>query len=283
MPLPDRLGPGLRAVFVGINPSLRSASTAHHYAGPGNRFWPALRGAGLVPEDMGYERDHELVALGFGLTNVVARATRGASELTPRDHARGRVVLARKLRALAPEWAVFVGVTAFRGATGVRGRRDPGAQPERIGQTRTWIVSSPSGRNAHATLSDLVAQLRAFACELARPRFALLAHHDAPGGDHMDLLLENRAAGTCWTWRLDGPPGDRATRARRIADHRTHYLAHQGEVSGGRGRVTRLDRGWYELHGPRARRTMAVRLHGLDGTIALTLPRARSGAARAVR
>jgi len=92
VPLPDRLGPGLRAVFVGINPSLRSASTAHHYAGPGNRFWPALRGAGLVPEDMGYERDHELVALGFGLTNVVARATRGASELTPRDHARGLVV-----------------------------------------------------------------------------------------------------------------------------------------------------------------------------------------------
>src|SRR6202795_4248602 len=92
--LADRIGARPRILFVGINPSLRSAEVGHHFAGPGNPFWRLLAAAGLVPEGFGYAADRGLPALGLGLTNIVPRATRAAAELTPAEYAEGRRILA---------------------------------------------------------------------------------------------------------------------------------------------------------------------------------------------
>ena len=112
--LADRIGARPRVLFVGINPSLRSAELGHHFAGPGNPFWRLLAGAGLVPEGFGFAADRGLPALGLGLTNIVPRATRAAAELTPAEYAEGRRILAWKIGRARPAVVAFVGVTVYR-------------------------------------------------------------------------------------------------------------------------------------------------------------------------
>jgi TDG/mug DNA glycosylase family protein len=146
--LPARLCARPRILFVGINPSLRSAEVGHHFAGPGNPFWRLLHASGLVDEPFTYEDDVRLPACGFALTNIVPRATRAASELTPDEFKAGRAQLARLIARLQPEVVAFVGVTVYRAFFGPRVSLGAGPKPERIGTARVFVLPNPSGLNA---------------------------------------------------------------------------------------------------------------------------------------
>jgi double-stranded uracil-DNA glycosylase len=161
--IPDVAGPGLRVLFSGINPGLYSAATGHHFARPGNRFWPALHRSGFTPRQFRPDEQDQLLDLGLGITNVAARATARADELSHEELRDGGAILAAKVTALAPRFLAVLGVTAFRVAFG---RRDGvvGPQHDRIGETRLWVLPNPSGLNAHwsaAALAGAFAELRA--------------------------------------------------------------------------------------------------------------------------
>jgi double-stranded uracil-DNA glycosylase len=153
-PLPDVLGPDLRVLFCGINPSLRSAEAGHHFARPGNRFWPALHLAGITPERLTPERDGELPALGAGITNLVDRPTRAADELSREELRAGAAQLGALVRRWRPRLVAVVGVTAYRTAFG-RPRTVLGPQEERLGGRPLWVLPNPSGLNAHHQLPEL--------------------------------------------------------------------------------------------------------------------------------
>jgi TDG/mug DNA glycosylase family protein len=146
--LTDRLCPRPRILFVGINPSLRSAEVGHHFAGPGNPFWRLLAAADLVPEPLTYADDARLPGFGLALTNIVPRATRSAAELAPAEYAAGRAALARKITRLQPRVVAFVGVTVYRRFFGASAPGGAGPRPERIGGARVFVVPNPSGLNA---------------------------------------------------------------------------------------------------------------------------------------
>ena len=146
--LPARLCARPRILFVGINPSLRSAEVGHHFAGPGNPFWRLLHAARLVPEPLAYADDVRLPSFGLALTNIVPRATRAASELTPAEFTAGRVALARLIARVEPAVVAFVGVTVYRAFFGPRAGGGAGPKPERIGTARVFVVPNPSGLNA---------------------------------------------------------------------------------------------------------------------------------------
>jgi len=146
--LPDRLCPRPRILFVGINPSLRSAEVGHHFAGPGNPFWQLLHAARLVPEPLTYADDARVVTFGLALTNIVPRATREAAELAPAEYARGRVALARLITRVRPQVVAFVGTTVYRAFFGPRASGGAGRKLERIDDARVFVVPNPSGRNA---------------------------------------------------------------------------------------------------------------------------------------
>lgn len=146
--LRPRLCPRPRILFVGINPSLRSAEVGHHFAGPGNPFWRLLHAARLVPEAIGYADDARVVEWGLALTNIVGRPTREAAELAPAEYTRGRVALARLIARVRPRVVAFVGTTVYRAFFGPRASGGAGAKPERIGRARVFVVPNPSGRNA---------------------------------------------------------------------------------------------------------------------------------------
>ena len=148
MRLPARLCPRPRILFVGINPSLTSARVGHHFAGPGNPFYRLLHAAGFVPEPLTFADDVRLPEFGLALTNIAARATREASELTVDDYARGRRLLARTIAAIQPHVVAFVGGTAYRQFFGPSASPGPGAKPERIAGAAVFVVPNPSGRNA---------------------------------------------------------------------------------------------------------------------------------------
>ena len=152
--IPDVIGPGLRVLFCGINPSLYSAAIGHHFGRPGNRFWPALHAAGLTPRLFSPYEDRQLLSLGLGLTNLVARATAAADELGEDELRLGRRRLERKVRRHRPARVAVLGVTAYRTAFG----RPPavlGPQPEALGPAAVWVLPNPSGLNAHYQLADL--------------------------------------------------------------------------------------------------------------------------------
>jgi double-stranded uracil-DNA glycosylase len=155
--IPDVLGPGLRVLFCGINPGLYSAATGHHFARPGNRFWPALHASGFTSRQLRPDEQGLLPGLGLGITNIVARSSARADELGAAELAQG----ARRLTALVgrvePGWLAILGVTAYRAAFG-RPHAVVGPQPELIGQTRLWILPNPSGLNAHWTAAQLAAE-----------------------------------------------------------------------------------------------------------------------------
>ena len=148
------LGPGLQVLFCGINPSLRSAEVGHHFARPGNRFWPALHLAGFTPRRLRPEEDGELPRFGVGLTNLVDRPTRTAAELSGDELRAGVADLAALASAWKPGVVAVLGVTAYRLAFG-RPRADLGPQPETIGGQPLWVLPNPSGLNAHHQLPDL--------------------------------------------------------------------------------------------------------------------------------
>ena len=153
-PLPDVIAPGLDVLFCGINPSLMSAARGHHFARPGNRFWPALHLAGLTPRRLSPDEDRELLGHRLGVTNVVDRPTRTAAELTAEELRSGARALADLVAEYRPRVLAVLGITAWRIAFD-RPRAGTGLQPERIGGATTWAVPNPSGLNAHAQLPDL--------------------------------------------------------------------------------------------------------------------------------
>jgi TDG/mug DNA glycosylase family protein len=150
------LAPGLRVVFCGINPGLYSGAVGHHFARPGNRFWPALRGAGFTDVLLSPLEDGRLLEYGLGCTNLVARTTARADELTPGELRAGGERLREALAHHAPAWLAVLGIGAYRQALG-----DPravvGPQAATIGATRIWLLPNPSGLNAHYRLAGLVA------------------------------------------------------------------------------------------------------------------------------
>ena len=148
--LRDRIQPGVRLLFVGINPGVRSALTGHHFAGFSNRFWKLLHESRLVPEPIGYQDDVRLPEWGYGITNVVPRATPGIDTLEKSEFVEGRVRLRRKVLRYRPRVVVAVGVTVFRAL--FPERRGPvtlGLQPERVGGSAVFVLPNPSGRNAN--------------------------------------------------------------------------------------------------------------------------------------
>jgi double-stranded uracil-DNA glycosylase len=153
-PLRDVVAPDLDVLFCGINPSLLSAERGHHFARPGNRFWPALHLAGLTPRRLTPEEDQLLPTFGLGVTNVVARPTRAAAELTTAELRDGARALAELVARHRPRVLAVLGVTAWRVAF-ERPRATLGRQPERIGGAETWVAPNPSGLNAHHQLPDL--------------------------------------------------------------------------------------------------------------------------------
>lgn len=163
--VPDLVGPGLRLLFVGINPGLWTAATQTHFAHPGNRFYPALRRAGVIERDIdrgrGMTDDDRayLVARGIGITNLVARATPRASELTPAELRAGGERLVAFVREHQPRVVAVAGVTAYRQAFG-NGRATLGRQAHDLGGAELWIVPNPSGLNAHETIDTLAAAYR---------------------------------------------------------------------------------------------------------------------------
>lgn len=163
--IPDVVAPGLRVLFCGINPGLYSAAVGYHFARPGNRFWPALHQSGFTGRRLAPREQEQLLAVGLGITNLVARATARADELSADELRAGGQLLAAKVAALRPRWLAVVGVTAFRTAF-ARPHAAVGAQPESIGATRVWVLPNPSGLNAHWTAAGLAgefARLRAAA------------------------------------------------------------------------------------------------------------------------
>ncbi len=156
--LPDVLADGLAVVFCGINPGLWSAATGHHFARPGNRFWPALHASGFTPRLLAPDEQWTLLDLGLGLTNVVPRASARADELTPAELEAGGRALEDKIRRHRPRWLAVLGVTAFRAAFGDR-RAQVGPQERTIGESRVWVLPNPSGLNAHWTAAALAEEL----------------------------------------------------------------------------------------------------------------------------
>jgi TDG/mug DNA glycosylase family protein len=153
-PLPDVIAPDLDVLFCGINPSLMSAARGHHFARPGNRFWPTLHGAGLTPRTLAPEEDRELVRYGLGVTNLVDRPTRTAAELASEEIAAGAAALAVLVRWYRPRAVAVLGITAWRLAFG-RPKDAIGRQPDDLAGAEAWVLPNPSGLNAHYQLPDL--------------------------------------------------------------------------------------------------------------------------------
>ncbi len=150
----------MRLLLVGINPGVRSAEIGHHFAGYSNRFWRLLYESGLVPEPIRTEQDCRLPEWGYGITNLVARATPGIGDLRPDEYRAGRRRLLAKIARYHPAVVVLVGVTLYRvlfpGATGSIGLR-----PETLAGAAVFVLPNPSGRNANYTYAQMLAAFRA--------------------------------------------------------------------------------------------------------------------------
>lgn len=153
--LPDIIAPDLHVLFCGINPGLYSAATGHNFARPGNRFWRVLHRAGFTPHKFHPSEEKELLKLGYGITNFCKRTTAKASELTNEELVEGGKALVKRVRKYKPAYLAVLGVTAYRAAF-----QDPkaklGLQDDTIGDTKVWVLPSPSGLNAHHQLADLI-------------------------------------------------------------------------------------------------------------------------------
>jgi TDG/mug DNA glycosylase family protein len=146
-------------LFAGINPGLYTAWAGHHFARPGNRFWPTLHAAGFTDRVLDPREEHALLPLGFGITNVVQRASALASELSAAELEAGGKRLVRTVKRYRPRCLAVLGVSAYRGAF-----RQPraviGRQDDAIGETTVWVLPNPSGLNAHYQLPELARLFR---------------------------------------------------------------------------------------------------------------------------
>lgn len=158
--LPDVLAPGLLVLFCGINPGLYSAAVGHHFARPGNRFWPALYAAGITPRVLRPQENVSLLESRCGLTDIVARATARAEEVTTAELVAGRMLLAEKADRYAPAFVAVLGIGAYRAAFS-RPKAGLGLQPERLGPSSLWVLPNPSGLNAAHQPADLAVAFRA--------------------------------------------------------------------------------------------------------------------------
>ena len=176
--VPDLVGPGVRLVFVGINPGLRTAATQIHFGNAANRFRPALVAAGLLepPVDgvpgMTAADLATLLTRHVGITNLVPFATARADELTREQLVAGRTRLEAFVAEHRPRVVAVLGITAYRVAFG-RPRAVPGRQPDPIAGAELWVVPNPSGLNAHESVASLAtayaAPARAAGIELSAP------------------------------------------------------------------------------------------------------------------
>lgn len=153
--IPEVIGPGVEYLFVGINPGLWSGATGHHFARPGNRFWPTLHGAGFTPRLLAPDDDAGLIALGIGITNLVNRATAKAAQVTDDELRAGAARLRGTVEHHRPAAVAVLGVSAYRvafddAAAGIGRVAAPLAGAE------LWILPNPSGLNAHYQLPQLI-------------------------------------------------------------------------------------------------------------------------------
>lgn len=157
--VPDVIGPGLTVLFCGINPGLYSAATGHHFARPGNRFWPTLHAAGFTPRLVHPSEERDLLPLGYGITNVVPRASAAADELTEAELISGGRRLRAKVKRFAPRYLAVLGVGAYRVAL-AQPKAVVGLQAETIGDTKVWVLPNPSGLNAQYRAGELATVFR---------------------------------------------------------------------------------------------------------------------------
>jgi TDG/mug DNA glycosylase family protein len=184
-PLRDRIRPGVEVLFVGINPGVRSALTGHHFAGFSNRFWKLLYESRLVPEPIGFTDDDRLPDWGFGITNIIARATPGIDTLRPHEYVEGRRKLTAKVRRFTPRIVALVGVTVFRAMfPDHKGPVAPGLQEQTLGEAAVFVLPNTSGRNANFSYAQMLSAFRAlkrFSERGARRRTVLPRRRSADG------------------------------------------------------------------------------------------------------
>jgi double-stranded uracil-DNA glycosylase len=164
--LTDRIDPGVRVLFVGINPGVRSAQTGHHFAGYSNRFWKLLYESRLVPERITWIDDVRLPEWGLGITNVIARPSPGIDDLRPAEYLDGWGALDKKVDAYRPDIVALVGVTLYRAVSKVLGgtptqKIKVGFQSPTVHGARIFVLPNPSGRNAHFSYAEMLAAFRA--------------------------------------------------------------------------------------------------------------------------
>jgi TDG/mug DNA glycosylase family protein len=161
--LRDRIKPGVRILFVGINPGMRSEAIGHHFAGYSNRFWKLLHESGIVPELIRAEDDDRLPEWHLGITNLIARATPGIDSLRPDEYINGAGLLRNKIRRYKPAIVALVGVTVFRSLFAVKNnvRVKTGVQRVRLEGASVFVLPNPSGRNANFTYAEMLAAFRA--------------------------------------------------------------------------------------------------------------------------
>ncbi len=155
----DVIGPGLRVLFCGINPGLYTAAVGHHFARPGNKFWPALFAGGFTDRLLSPFDERELLASGYGITNVVMRTTATADELTRAELVEGGRQLSVKVRRYRPGILAVLGLGAYRAAW-EKPKAIIGRQAEMVGGTLVWVLPNPSGLNAHYQANDLAKLFR---------------------------------------------------------------------------------------------------------------------------
>lgn len=158
--IPDVIAANLKVLFCGINPGLYSAATGHHFARPGNRFWPALHQSGFTARQLRPDEQNLLLDFGLGITNIVPRASARADELTPAELRAGAARLTRLAAKFHPRYLAIVGISAYRTAFD-RPKATIGEQSDSIADSRLWVLPNPSGLNAHYQLPALVNEFRA--------------------------------------------------------------------------------------------------------------------------
>jgi len=156
----DVIAPGLRVLFCGINPGLYSGATGHHFARPGNRFWPTLFQAGFTARLLHPSEERELLIFGYGITNLVPRATATADELSPDELVAGQRRLKSKVKRYQPKVVAVLGISAYRTAFAKK-IVSLGRQPEPLAKAIVWVLPNPSGLNAHYQLAALAEHFRA--------------------------------------------------------------------------------------------------------------------------
>ena len=161
--LRDKIRPGVKVLFVGINPGARSAAIGHHFAGYSNRFWKLLYESRLIPEPIGAEDDARLCDWGFGITNLIARMTPGIDTLKPHEYPAGLRILRRKVRRWKPEVVAFVGVSLYRVIFDRKGPVTLGRQKERFEGAQVFVLPNPSGRNANFSYEEMLAGFKTLA------------------------------------------------------------------------------------------------------------------------